>query len=117
MAGPYADYWIATPNKVLSTTEQTVATFQAPNVVVGMFGILQVQVYTESTSGLKAVLRINNKDVFVYGPSSTNMARVLQAAIPVGTLQQGTNLIEGEILSGSGMFKVASMAIFWQAEN
>lgn len=116
MAGPYADYWIATPNKVLSTTEETVAKFKAPNVVVGMVGLLQVQVYTESTSALKAVLRINNQDVFVYGPSSTNMARVLQAVIPVKTLQQGDNLIEGEILSGSGMFKVASMAIFWQAE-
>jgi hypothetical protein len=62
MPGPFADYWIATPNKVLSTTEQTVATFDAPNVVVG------------------------------------------------------PNIIEGEVLSGSGMFKVASMAIFWQAE-
>jgi hypothetical protein len=57
MAGPYADDWIATPSKVLSTTEQTITTFDAPNAVVGMGGLLQVQVYTESTNGLKAVLR------------------------------------------------------------
>jgi hypothetical protein len=116
MAGPYADYWIATPNKVLSTTEQTVTTFDAPNVVVGMVGLLQVQVHTESTNGLKAVLRINNKDVFVYGPTSTNMSRMLQAPIPAQTLKVGSNLVEGEVLSGSGTFKVVNMAIHWQAQ-
>jgi hypothetical protein len=116
MAGPFADYWISTPNKVLSTTEQTVATFDAPNVVPGMVGLLQVQVHTESTNQLKAVLRINNKDVFVYGPTSTNMSRVLQAVIPAQTFKVGSNIIEGEVLSGSGTFKVDSMAIHWQAQ-
>jgi hypothetical protein len=115
MAGPYADYWIATPNKVLSTTEQTVTTFDAPNVNVGMVGLLQVQVHTEFAINLKAVLRINNKDVFVYGPTSANMSRVLQAVIPGNTLQIGKNIVEGEVLSGAGTFKVDNMAIHWQA--
>ena|SRR5215204_3081769 len=116
MAGPFADYWIAAPNKVLSTTDQTLATVQMPNVVNSMVGLLQVQVYTESTNLLKAVIRINNKDVFVYGPTSTNLSRVLQAVIPVGTLKVGSNLIEGEVLSGSGKFQVSTMAIWWQAQ-
>lgn len=115
MAGPFADYWIATPNKVLSTTEQPIATIQAPNVNAGMVGLLQVQVHTESTSGLKAVLKINGKNVFTYGPSSTNMSRLLQAVIPTNTLKIGDNLIEGEVVAGSGSLRVASMAVFWQA--
>jgi hypothetical protein len=115
MAGPYADYWISTPNKVLSTTEAQIATFQAPNVVVGMVGLLQVQVHTENTTQIKAVIKINHKNVFNYGPSSTNMSRMLQAAIPTGTLQVGNNTIEGEVLSGSGALTVATMAILWQA--
>jgi len=115
MAGPYADYWISTPNKVLSTTEGQIATFKAPNVVVGMVGLLQVQVHTENTNQIKAVIKINNKNVFSYGPTSTNMSRMLQAVIPSGTLLVGDNTIEGEVLSGSGSLTVVSMAIWWQA--
>jgi hypothetical protein len=115
MAGPYADYWISTPNKVLSTTEGQIATFQAPNVVPGMVGLLQVQVYTENTTQIKAIIKINDKNVFTYGPSSTNMSRVLQAVIPPATLQVGENKIQGEVLSGTGSLRVSSMAIWWQA--
>jgi hypothetical protein len=115
MAGPFADYWIATPNKVLSTTEEPIATIQAPNVVTGMVGLLQVQVHTENTNGLKAVLKINGKNVFTYGPSSTNLSRMLQGAIPTNTLKVGDNLIEGEVVAGSGALRVSSMAVFWQA--
>ena len=116
MAGPFADYWIAIPAQVpLSTTEKNLATIQAPNAVTGMVGLMQVQVHTENTSGLKAVLKINGKNVFTYGPSSTNMSRVLQAVIPGGTLKVGDNLIEGEVVAGSGSLTVNSMAIFWQA--
>ena len=115
MAGPFADYWISVPNKKLSTTEQQIATFDAPNVVVGMVGLLQVQVHTESASGLKAVIKINDKNVFSYGPSSTNMSRVLQSVVPTNTFKVGQNLIQGEILAGSGSLTVNSMAIWWQA--
>jgi hypothetical protein len=115
MPGPYADYWISTPNKVLSTTEAQIATFEAPNVVVGMVGLLQVQVQTENTNGLKAVIKVNHKNVFTYGPSSTNLGRVLQAVVPTGTFKVGQNTIEGEVLTGSGSLNVNSIAIWWQA--
>ncbi len=78
MPGPFADYWIATPAQVpLSTTEKNLATIQVPNAVTGMVGLIQVQVHTENTSGLKAVLKINGKNVFTYGPSSTNMSQAV----------------------------------------
>lgn len=115
MAGPFADYWIATPNKTLSTTEEPIATIQAPNVVPGMVGLLQVQLTTENTNAIKAVLKVNGKKVFTYGPTSTNMTRMLQAVVPAQTLKVGSNLIEGEIVAGSGSLSIASMAIFWQA--
>src|SRR5262245_39703633 len=115
MSGPYADYWISVPNKKLSTTDQAIATFTAPNVVTGMVGLLQVQVHTENTNGLAAVIKVNGKTVFNYGPTSTNMTRMLQAVIPVGTFVVGQNSIEGEVIAGSGSFTVSSMAIWWQA--
>lgn len=116
MAGPYADYWIATPNKVLSTTEQNIATIQAPNVVTGMVGLMQVQLSTVNTTGLKAVLKLNGTPVFTYGPSGTDMTRMLQAVIPANTLKVGDNLIEGEVTAGSGSLTIGTVAIFWQAQ-
>ena len=116
MAGPFADYWIATPNKVLSTTEQDIATIDAPNVVTGMVGLMQVQLSTQNANNLKAVLKLNNKTVFSYGPSDTSMTRMLQAVIPPNTFKVGSNLIEGEVTAGSGLLTVGTIAIFWQAQ-
>ena len=116
MPGPYADYSIVILNKILSTTSEQINVFDAPNVVKDRPGLLQVEVQTEGTSGLKAVLKINNKDVFSYGPSSTNMTRVLQALIPSDTLKARNNVLSGEVVAGSGTLRVRNIAIWWQGE-
>ena len=117
MAGPYADYTVVILNKILSTKSEQIYTFNAPNVVKGgMPGLLQVEIQTEGTSGLKAVLKINNKDVFSYGPSSTNITRVLQALIPNDAVNASNNVVTGEVLAGSGSLRVRTIVIWWQAE-
>lgn len=116
MAGPYANYSIVIVNKILSTTSESINTFHAPNVLKSGFGILQVEIQTEGTSGLKAVIRINGKNVFSYGPSSTNLTRVLQTIIPSDTLNLKNNMITGEVVAGSGTLRVRNLAIWWQAE-
>jgi len=115
MAGPYADYSIAILNTILSTTSEQIYKFHAPNVVKGP-GLLQVEIQTEGTSGLKAVFKLNDKDVFSYGPSSTNITRVLQALIPSDALNVRNNVLSGEIVAGSGSFRVRNIVIWWQAE-
>ena len=116
MAGPYANYSIVIVNKILSTTSAPINTFHAPNVLKDKFGVLQLEIQTEGTSGLKAVIKINNKDVFSYGPSSTNITRVLQALIPSDTLNVKNNVISGEVVAGSGTLRVRNIAIWWQAD-
>jgi hypothetical protein len=121
MPGPYADYWVKDINQALQTTEKTLATFNAPNVDAQQ-GLLQVQVHTENTIGLKAILKVNGTPIFTYGPTSTNMTRMLQAVLPVNVpntntklLKATNNIIEGEVIQGSGSFTVGPMAIHWQA--
>ncbi len=116
MAGPYADYSIAILNTIVSTTSKQIYLFHAPNVVKSGPGLLQVEVQTEGTSGLKAVIKINNKDVFSYGPSSTNITRVLQALIPGDAFNDRNNVVTGEVVAGSGTFRVRNIAIWFQAE-
>ena len=116
MAGPYANYSAAILNTILSTTSKPIYTFHAPNIVEGGPGLLQVEIQTEGTSGLKAVFKINDKDVFSYGPSSTNITRVLQALIPGDALSVRNNVIRGEVVAGSGTFRVRNIVIWWHAE-
>lgn len=96
--------------------EAQIYKFDAPNVLKDRPGLLQVEIQTEGTSGLKAVLKLNDKNVFSYGPSSTNMTRVLQAVIPGDAFKVRNNLVIGEVVAGSGNFRVRNIAIWWQGE-
>jgi hypothetical protein len=116
MSGPYADYSVALLNTILSTTSNQIYKFDAPNVVKNRPGLLQLEIQTEGTNGLKAVLKLNDKEVFSYGPSSTNLTRVLQAVIPGDTFKVRNNLLSGEVVAGSGNFRVRNIAFWWQGE-
>ena len=111
MAGPYADYAVKAPNLMLTTTSTELGKFFVPSHVGDE--LLQIQIHTEGTNLLKAVIRINNQVVLSYGPSSTNMTRMLQEVF-TGKLVTGTNIITGEVLSGTGFLTVKSFAVWWQ---
>jgi hypothetical protein len=63
---------------------------------------------------LSAQIKINDKEVFHYGPTSTNLSRAFQEVLLPKDLNKGKNTLEVKVLSGKGTFSVSDIVIWFQ---
>ncbi len=86
------------------------------NTRLGDGGIIQLTIKPIDPDKIQARVRINNVDVFSFGPTSSALTRSFHDPFQIQGLRVGNNTIQFAIVGGTGQLLISDTVIWYKVD-